>query len=290
MTIAGRAAQNTRSREPRLRYNIGMGHRGPILRWVLAVIALAAALYPLRWLHLLCHREVLRLCTLAGLLDPSRGLGGQIMGYNYPRYPEWVHWAASVVSTALVLGSALALVVLVGRRRGTICGRCASVLRIPSGGRCAACGDHFGAAAGEPRPAPSGSRWFRVRRLAAAVTVLVALHMYLDHRHWTVAYWVIDLGECAGMYVPNLSGHINSFRPFHGEGWQAEAWNLAYDHAPWIVTLVGAYAAALGAYWLVSVPLRRMPPFAPPSETVCGRCGYSLWGVRERCPECGLPI
>jgi hypothetical protein len=113
---------------------------------VIAVLAIASE-RP----HLLVMREVLRAADWAGLVDRGGGLGGQILGYNFLRNPEWVREVARVVAAAVGFGPALVAALLVMQRvglgpigwRDSVCGKCGARMRGLSEPRCAACGGEF---------------------------------------------------------------------------------------------------------------------------------------------------
>jgi hypothetical protein len=113
-----------------------------------AAAAFAALAYPSFWLYLLSWRELLRLAAVCGLFAQSRGLGGQILGYNYYRDPPWVHAVAMALAAMAGFGPALvASIALMRRIRGsaepTLCGACGSTLRGLAEPKCPACGAGF---------------------------------------------------------------------------------------------------------------------------------------------------
>jgi hypothetical protein len=123
-----------------------MARLRPALGFLAGAALFAALLFPSRWLELRAVRELLRGAEAAGLMDLSGGLGGQILGYNYYRKPEWVHWAVWVLSAAAAYAPALACSLLLAQRIGggsahTRCGRCDAVLKGLTEPRCSACGE-----------------------------------------------------------------------------------------------------------------------------------------------------
>lgn len=125
--------------------------RGPwraILGVLAGFVVMAAAAWPLRRAELLLRRETLRAMEAAGIMDTDRGLGGQIMGYNYFRHPEWAHWVAGIASAAVAFAPGVLPGLLVMRRIGglgqrgvTRCGACRKVLRNLTEPRCPHCGE-----------------------------------------------------------------------------------------------------------------------------------------------------
>jgi hypothetical protein len=103
---------------------------------VLAGAALfAAAASPSFWLSLVGMRETYRLAEMTRVMDRSKGLGGQVLGYNYLRSPEWVHPLARASGAAAGFGPALIASLLLFERiahgplRVTLCGNCGRRLR-----------------------------------------------------------------------------------------------------------------------------------------------------------------
>jgi hypothetical protein len=122
--------------------------RRPLLGILGAAAVFLLLAYPCFILNLYCLRECYRLATLAGLLDPSAGLGGQILGFNYARNPEWVRSVCGVVATLIGFAPAVTAGLWIFERvargpihwRATICGRCGDVLHGLQKPKCPACG------------------------------------------------------------------------------------------------------------------------------------------------------
>jgi len=105
----------------------------------------AALAYPSQLLTLWCTRELFRFFEAVGIMNPNGPLGGQILGFNYQRQPEWAHWAAGGMASAAGYGAALVGSILIIRRvsgasRATLCGRCGSRIKNAKEMRCASCG------------------------------------------------------------------------------------------------------------------------------------------------------
>ncbi len=106
---------------------------------------------PSKYTSLYLTREGLRTATTLEIMDESRGLGGQILGYNYYRHPVWVHGVIAVAASAAGYGLPFALCILLARRlnrngTATLCGRCGTdidrsggFVLTPSGLQCPAC-------------------------------------------------------------------------------------------------------------------------------------------------------
>ncbi len=99
------------------------------LSTAIACLLFLLLILPSRYASLYLTREGLRTASALGIMDESRGLGGQILGYNYYRHPVWVHDVIAVAASAAGFGFPFALCVLLARRinrRGaaTLCGRC----------------------------------------------------------------------------------------------------------------------------------------------------------------------
>jgi hypothetical protein len=115
---------------------------------VLVFAGCARASQRLYWLTM---RETLRTAERVGIMDPKGNLGGQILGFNYQREPEWVHGAGRFVAAAVGYGPAVVVSMLVLQRvscgrigwRDSVCGRCGTRMRGLSEPRCAACGGEF---------------------------------------------------------------------------------------------------------------------------------------------------
>ena len=103
-----------------------------------ALCVFAVLMYPSQRLALYLRREMLRSAEALGLMDKGRGMGGQIMGYNYYRYPEWVYAVSEVTSAMLGFGAAFCLSIVVLRRVGgcvgaTRCGVCGKNIDLSGG-------------------------------------------------------------------------------------------------------------------------------------------------------------
>ncbi len=224
-----------------------------ILAATLSAAVLIAAAYPCLWLTLLAHRELLRAAAAIGLLDTSRGLGGQILRYNYPRHPEWVH--PILAAAAASLGYALPLLV-------------AALL--------------YRAIAKPPRQ--------RALILAARLLILIAifgaLRGYLTRAHsHTIQNTVLAAAESRGHTVTRISGIVPMTESGPMNGPHAAFWNTAYRHAPWILIWTAATAAAFTTHYLTA----RLTPTRP--TTGCPNCGYPTDTIQSsRCPECGASL
>jgi hypothetical protein len=115
--------------------------------FLIAAAIIAAGHIPLLHLDLLVQRETLRAAETVGIMNPAGPLGGQIKGFNYQRYPEWVHPAAKCLAALVAYGPSVALLLLLFHRvgigplklRATVCGNCGAELRNLREARCPAC-------------------------------------------------------------------------------------------------------------------------------------------------------
>jgi hypothetical protein len=103
-----------------------------------------ALYWPSSWARLFAMREIYLATEAIGLMDPSAGLGGQVLGHNFARDPRWVHPAVSGIAGAVGFGPALVVSLLamsrIAGRGGTWCGRCGAELKDLVEARCSACG------------------------------------------------------------------------------------------------------------------------------------------------------
>jgi hypothetical protein len=107
-----------------------------------------ALLYPSRIAELHARRGALKAADAAGIMDSTRELGGQILGYNYYRHPRSVHAAVGLLSTGVGYAPALVLSLMLTRRmlgdaHATRCGRCSARLHNLAEPRCPTCGEAF---------------------------------------------------------------------------------------------------------------------------------------------------
>ena len=107
----------------------------------------AAAFLVLAWpswrLWLLCTRELYRLFELAGIMNPGQ-LGGQILGYNFLRDPQWTHVVVRSAAAAIAFAPALAVSFWIRTRLdrasgATRCGACDAVLKNLTSCACPTC-------------------------------------------------------------------------------------------------------------------------------------------------------
>ncbi len=73
----------------------------PRLAFALAAILFVVTIPAITPAELYLRRESLRLAEVAGIMHTDRGLGGQILGYNYYRHPISAHWGAQIISASL---------------------------------------------------------------------------------------------------------------------------------------------------------------------------------------------
>lgn len=109
------------------------------------VCLFALAAYPSWYGSLYVRREMYRLFELVGIMHAGGDLGGQLLGFNYQRHPEWAHYGAVFVSGVVAFAPAVLGAVYVRRRMSgaayeTRCGGCGRVLRGLSEPRCPHCG------------------------------------------------------------------------------------------------------------------------------------------------------
>lgn len=218
---------------------------------IAAGLALLLALYdPSRTASYYVLREILRWAQAAGLMDTSRGLGGQVMGFNYCRHPAWVHQVAGAGAWSIAFAPAIAGSLIVLRRL-------------------------------------SRRRWFAkpridlVRFAAAVIAFGFVAHLFESTYQYDLCDLIVRLGERAGMttyYISVLV--IGENGPFHGDGLATTVWNKVWADAPGVSAMLAGAAAAAGLFAVTGGLARRHPKGA------CAGCGYPL-GPLDRCPECG---
>lgn len=279
--------------------------RRPIPALLAATILFLTMAYPSFYLQLFCTREFLRLAAALGLSDSSRGLGGQILGFNYARHPRWVFHTAGFLAAAVAFIPALTASILTLRRlsgasRVPLCGRCGHTLQNLSEPRCPYCHTDL---TGDPAPAAEpalhrllragGTRAVLARRLAVAVLAFATGSSLADSfLRYRIQGWIIDAGRSAGCHITQAGVVMIGPRgPFLGEGLASALWNSVWRNGPWLSTALIGYAAALATYSLCAGSLGATRVFGYRGMARCGRCRYPLQGLREpRCPECGQVI
>jgi hypothetical protein len=218
---------------------------------IAAGLALLLALYdPSRTASYYVLREILRGAQAAGLMDTGRGLGGQVMGFNYCRHPAWVHQVAGAGAWAIAFAPALVGSLIVLRRI-------------------------------------SRERWIArprvdlVRFGAAALIFGIVAHLFESTYQYDLRDLTVRLGERAGMttyYISVLV--IGENGPFHGDGLATTVWNKVWAYAPGVSAMLAGAAAAVCLFAATGGLARRH------AKGACAGCGYPL-GALDRCPECG---
>jgi hypothetical protein len=102
-------------------------------------------------LYLIARREVFRAAELVGIMDANGDLGGQVMGFNHQRYPQWVYPAGRFTAAVAIYGPVLILSLLTLHRidrgtlglRSTLCGKCGSTMKSLTEPRCTSCREMF---------------------------------------------------------------------------------------------------------------------------------------------------
>lgn len=105
---------------------------------------MVALAYPCYWAGLYGRREAYKLFERVGIMTPGGPLGGQILGHNYQRNPEWAHVVAIGATGTLAFSPSLLAAIGVHRAltrgsRRTRCGRCGAVLEKLASAQCPAC-------------------------------------------------------------------------------------------------------------------------------------------------------
>lgn len=105
---------------------------------------MVALAYPCYWAGLYGRREAYKLFERVGIMTPGGALGGQILGHNYQRNPEWAHVVAIGATGTLAFSPSLLAAIGVHRAltrgsRRTRCGRCGAVLEQLASAQCPAC-------------------------------------------------------------------------------------------------------------------------------------------------------
>lgn len=109
-----------------------------------AIGVFAALAYPCFWAYLYCLRAGYVTAEWVGVMDTARGLGGQVAGHNYYRYPEWAHWPIGGLAAAVSYAPAIVLAVITmrwvsGSSRVTRCGACGRAVTGATGPVCPHC-------------------------------------------------------------------------------------------------------------------------------------------------------
>ena len=105
---------------------------------------MVALAYPCHRAGLYGRREAYKLFERVGIMTPGGALGGQILGHNYQRNPEWAHVVAIGATGTLAFSPSLLAAIGVHRAltrgsRRTRCGRCGAVLEKLASAQCPAC-------------------------------------------------------------------------------------------------------------------------------------------------------
>jgi len=276
-----------------------------VLGLVLAAALCGATTHPVQTAAHYLLRETYRLCEAVGIMRAGGPLGGQVVGFNYQRRPEWVHPVARSATHAVAMTPALVFALLIYHRAAfgrlgleqTLCGACGRARR--ADGPCP-CGHEI---ASEPADLKSGwlagrigpARSVLLRRLLAAwVAGAIIASCVVVRDDWQhLRLFFIELGRRLGGEVVRVDIIVMSEHgPFYGDGLRPQVLNFICREAPGMVTMLSGLAGAIivyhaGVRWLWRVQgLRRLFGYTGP--TLCGRCGYRLAGNRSgRCPECG---
>jgi hypothetical protein len=249
---------------------------------------------PLGWVRHYLLAILYRGLEVAGWMDESKGLGGQVAGYNFWREPIWLREIANLLRDWMVLMPLFLAVLFLWERCGagwrqTVCGACGG-WRWNADGACAGCGVHAGMSDASMKRrgwlTPMGSTLLRAGAWSGwAGASAHWLMEFLDFDALLRQRVFLKVGEMLGgevMYVGVMVVGPNG--PFVGDGFVAKVLNAGYRWGPELVMLaVAAVIAVVGARVLVRRGVVRYR-----GMTVCGGCGYGLVGVPgARCPECG---
>lgn len=273
---------------------------GRLLPCLLFLLLILPAKYSILYLT----REGLRLATSLGIMDKENGLGGQILGYNYFRHPDWAHWLIGFLAAAIALGIPFACCLLLAHRiksrRGspTFCGVCGTnidsrggCILTPHGLQCPACKTIFAGTTRSTTKASESSLLprFIILRILAAIIGIGLAHVFLDRvMIWRFQSAFLWLGENCGSEVMRISGRIGlgADGPFYGQ--YAAFWNTLYAYGPTYVNAILAALLAFATFAFVSGPLGHTRLFGYRGTTRCGGCNYNLANLKSpRCPECG---
>lgn len=230
----------------------------------------------------------------AGWMDKSKGLGGQVAGYNFWREPIWLRQIANLLCHLMVIAPLLLLILVLWERCSArwhwkpcaACGKWNWTIATA----CLACGAHgapnASGSSSQKWMTASGSALVRAGAISASFcAALLWLMKVLEVPFYLRQNVFLKIGEALGgdvVYLGRMMMGPNG--PFHGDGWSARAFNAAYMHGPELVMLsAAACATVIGARLLI---MRRFVKVR--SDGVCESCGYSLAGITSlTCPECG---
>ncbi|MBU6412307.1 MAG: hypothetical protein KGS45_02440 [Planctomycetes bacterium] len=186
----------------------------------------------------------------AGWMDKTKGLGGQIAGYNYWREPIWLREVANLVCHLIVTAPLLLVVLYLWERRSgewnrTLCGSCGGG-KWNDKGMCAGCGT--GPVAVDATS--SGRKWFTPAGgvllragvwSASAAGATLWLMQLLDLDAWLRHSVFLKLGQMLGGQVSFVGVMVVGRNgPFLGDGIGVWMLNLGYMAGAEIVLLAAA--------------------------------------------------
>lgn len=223
-----------------------------ICRGAAAGLIVAWVTTRLGWVQYYVLAGLYWLLEQAGWMDTTKGLGGQVAGYNYWREPIWLRQIANLMRDWMVLVPLLLMVWFLWERRGA--GWRKMVWR-----------------------AGALSAW-------AAATVHWAM-LLIDVDAVLRQKVFLKIGEALGgqvIYIGVMVSGPNG--PFVGEDWRSVIFNAMYRYGPELVMLaIAAAVTVAGARLLVRCGVVKCR-----DASECESCGYSLVGVPGVvCPECG---
>jgi hypothetical protein len=265
---------------------------------VAVVLVVAWVTTRLGWAQYYVLRMLYQGLEWAGWMDESKGLGGQMAGYNFWREPIWLREIANLVGTLMLIVPLLLLVLWLWERcsarwRQTMCGACGGS-QWNQEGACTRCETHPAREVASEVARKMRQRWFTPAGgvvmgagvwSASAGATLLWLMKLLDVDAFLRQRVFFELGTALGGDVMYLGVRVMGPNgPFRGEGMGPKILNVGYTYGPELVLLgVAACVTVLGARVMVSSGVVRYR-----GATVCGACGYSLVGVPGvKCPECG---
>lgn len=248
----------------------------------------------LGWVQYYVLAALYWLLEQAGWMDESKGLGGQVAGYNYWREPIWLREIANLVCQLIVTAPLLLIVLVMWERCSPRwywkpCPACGT-WNWNASVQCSSCRVHGTSASGvfpsQRWLTPAGSALMRAGAISASFSAAMLWGLHLtDLDVFLRQQVIVNIGEALGgqvMYLGRMVVGPNG--PFQGSGWIDRLGNIAYLYASQLLMLSAAASLTItGARLLIMRGFVKVR-----TDSACHQCGYSLIGIASsKCPECG---
>ena len=135
-------------------------------------------------------------------------------------------------------------------------------------------------------------RRVRYKRLAISLLAYTVIYTWLiGPGAGPILRGIEKLGQAAGCDVVQLGlTGAGAGGPFMGTGLRVRFFNLLARNGVWWSAAGAGFAAAM-TLTMIGLRLEHTRLIGYRGPTRCGRCGYTLRGLREpRCPECETAI